>query len=90
MERKDLDEKKQQHCYLVSWTNGKQVGHTHIYCDLPFTPPRDTIDFLKTTAENFDLKIEDIIITSIFYFGFIFPQHAESSDEIEDKNNAAS
>lgn len=71
-----LDEmpNKQQHCYLVSYQAGKHTGHTHIYCDAPLTPPRDTVDFIKSTADDIGCNQGDLIITSIFYFGFIFPQ----------------
>lgn len=91
---KHLDEmpNKQQHCYLVSYQAGKHTGHTHIYCDTPLTPPRDTVDIIKTTADDIGCNQGDVIITSIFYFGFIFPQaviedeQGQEEPEIDNEN----
>lgn len=73
---KHLDEmpNKQQHCYLASYKAGVNMGHVHLYCDAPLTPPRDTVEMIKNIAEQIGCNSGEVIITSIFYFGFIFPQ----------------
>lgn len=73
---------KQQHCYLASYKAGVNIGHVHLYCDAPLTPPGDTVDMIENIAEQIGCNSGEVIITSIFYFGFIFPQ-AVIEDEPE-------
>lgn len=75
---------KQMHCYLISYKLGSAIGHMHIYCDAPFTPPRDTIDVLESIAGDKGGNPGDVIITSIFYFGFIFPKNKGEEDQKEE------
>lgn len=80
MHREEIDETKQKHCYLVSWSAGRKAGHAHIYCEMPLTPPRDTVDLIESMAEMHNLNRGDIIITSVFYFGYIYPQNPIESE----------
>lgn len=69
------DFEKRMHWYLVSYKitgrDGGFIGHKHINADEELIPPRDTIDICKVIAEKHGCKKEEVIITSMFYFGHV-------------------
>ena len=56
------------HRYLVSWEQGKQSGHKHIYLDHAWGSSKDTGDVMGFIMEAFSLESLPVI-NSVFYMG---------------------
>ena len=57
-----------KHRYLVSWEQGTQRGHKHIYLDSTWSSSKDTESVMSFIAEAFSLNSIPVI-NSVFYMG---------------------
>lgn len=64
------------HRYLVSWEQGSQRGHKHIYLGSAWSSPQDTELVMSFIKEAFDLDGLPVI-NSVFYMG----EHAQENQQ---------